>query len=112
MPGIQKGKPHRITPARMAQLERWRQMGAQARRGKHIALKQSYHRKRAKRGTSVTKTLAKSAAWGTQKMVVPVGLAGPITPIIKNRIPGYNQAQIVKSTAHRASRGKHTGRLG
>jgi hypothetical protein len=112
MPGIQKGKVHRVTPARMAQIQKWRTMGAQARKGKHIALKQSYHRKRAKRGTSVTKTLAKSAAWGTQKMVVPVGLAGPITPIIKNRIPGYNQAQIAKATSHRATRGKHTGRLG
>jgi hypothetical protein len=104
--------PHKLSAARIAQMEKWRMLGAQARRGRHIAKRQTFQSRRAKRGTSLVGTYAKAAAWGTQKLVLPLGVGGPIVAVAKNRIPGYNQAQIAKATTRRASVGKHRGRLG
>lgn len=104
--------PHRLSAARIAQMEKWRLLGAQARRGQHTAKRAAFHAKRAKRGTSIGKSYARAAAWGTQKLVLPLGAGGPLVALGKNRIPGYNQVQITKATTHRLSRGKHTGRLG
>jgi hypothetical protein len=105
--------PHRLSAARIAQMEKWRLLGAQARRGRHIAKRETFQSKRAKRQTpSIGKSYTRAAAWGTQKLVLPLGLGGPLVALGKNRLPGYNQVQIAKATTHRASRGKHTGRLG
>jgi hypothetical protein len=104
--------PHRISPKRVAQIEKWRLLGAQARRGQHIAKRAAFHQKRAKRGTSVAKAYAKSAAWGTQKLVLPIGVGGPLVAAAKNRLPGYNQLQIAKASTRRARIGKHKGKLG
>lgn len=104
--------PHRISAARVAQIEKWRLLGAQARRGQHIAKRTAFQNKRAKRGTSVLKGYAKATAWGVQKMVVPIGGGGPLVAQAKNRIPGYNAMQISKSSGRRALHGKHKGRLG
>jgi hypothetical protein len=113
--GAGLGRHHKMSPARIAQLQRWRQLGAQARRGRHTAQRAQFHQKRAKQGRSVSKAVGKSTAWGLQKMVVPVGLGGPVVAMAKNRLPGYNQFQIVKSTAHKAakpSRAKKAARKG
>ena len=98
-------RPHKLSAKRIAQIEKWRMLGAQARRGKNTAKKTNYHRKRAKRGTSVTATYGRATAWGVQKMVLPVGVGGPIVSMAKNRLPGYNQLQIVKSSGHTATKG-------
>lgn len=105
--------PHRLSAARIAQMEKWRLLGAQARRGRHTAKRETFHAKRAKRGSpGIGKSYARAAAWGTQKLLLPLGAGGPLVALGKNRIPGYNQVQITKATTHRLSRGKHTGRLG
>jgi hypothetical protein len=104
--------PHNLSAKRIAQIEKWRLMGAQARRGKHVAQRETFQRKRAKRGRSVTAALAKTSAWGVQKMVIPVGLGGGVGAIAKNRLPGYNQVQIAKSSTRRATKGRHGGKLG
>jgi hypothetical protein len=102
-----KGKPHQLTPKRIAQIQQWRTLGAQARRGRHIAQRAEFHRKRAKR-PSAAKQLTKATAWGLQKMVVPVGIGGPIVALAKNRVPGYNQFQILKASGHKAGSPKQS----
>jgi hypothetical protein len=105
--------PHRLSAARIAQMEKWRLLGAQARRGQHTAKRETFHAKRAKKGTpSVAKSWGRAAAWGAQKLVLPLGAGGPLVALGKNRLPGYNQVQIAKASTHRVSRGKHTGKLG
>jgi len=104
--------PHKISAKRIAQIEKWRLLGANARRGQHTAKRTAFHNKRAKQGTSVAKAYAKSAAWGTQKLVLPIGVGGPLVAMAKNRLPGYNQLQIVKSSTRRARVGKHKGKAG
>lgn len=99
-----KGHPHAKTAKRIAQIEKWRLLGAGARRGKHVAARQAFHKKRAK-GSSVVGTYGKAAAWGIQKQVLPVGIGGPIVSMAKNRLPGYNQLQIVKASSHTATKG-------
>lgn len=100
-----KGHPHAKTAKRIAQIEKWRLLGAGARRGQHTAARAAFHQKRAKRGTSVVSSYGKAAAWGIQKQILPVGIGGPIVALAKNRLPGYNQLQIVKATSHTATKG-------
>lgn len=97
-------KPYRMTPARLAQIRRFQQMGAAARRGRQTAAKQNYHAKRAARRKSVIGTYGRATAVGLQKMVAPGGLVAPIVGLAKNNVPGYNQYQILKSTGHTAGR--------
>lgn len=98
--------PHKVTAKRIAQIEKWRMLGAQARKGAGVAKKSNYYSSKQKsRNPGIAKTYAKTTAWGIQKMVLPVGIGGPIVSMAKNRLPGYNQVQIVKSSSHTATKG-------
>ena len=110
-----------LSAKRMAAIQKWRLLGAQARRGrravttqairgKNLQARENYHKKRNKRGTGVIGSYGRATAWGVQKMVMPIGIGGPIVALAKNRIPGYNQYQILKSSGHTATGAKHIKR--
>jgi hypothetical protein len=102
--------PHRLTPARMAQIRAWQALGAEARRGRRTAVPHPAGKHKPPRsGNGVVGAYGKATAWGVQKLVMPVGVStaarfarrqsrAPIAAA-KNQVPGYNVVQPIKATA-------------
>jgi len=82
----QRGHPHMLSAARIAQLHRWQILGAQARRGQRTAARDIYHANKAKGRKAILKPALRAAAWGVSKTVLPTQMVAPI-------IPGYQPGE-------------------
>lgn len=76
----QKGHPHKLSAARIAQLHRWQLLGAAARRGRRTAARDIHHAQRAKGRKAVLGPALKAAVWGVSKTAVPTQLVAPLLP--------------------------------
>lgn len=82
--------PHKLTPARAAQIHRWQMLGAAARKGQKRASKSAHHDILAKSRRGVAGSYASVAKWGTTKLLVPTSLVTPMIPGWQpgDRLPG------------------------
>lgn len=94
---IRKGVPHKITPARAAQIHRWQMMGAAARRGQKKSQRRAHHAVDAKNRKEVASTYASAAKWGIQKLLMPTSLVTPY-------VPGYQVGDKTKAKPRRKQR--------
>ena len=92
-----KGRPHRITPARAAQIHRWQMLGAAARRGQKKAQKSQHRAVSAKNRKEVASTYASAAKWGVQKLIMPTSLVTPV-------VPGYQPGDRTRATPRKKRR--------
>jgi hypothetical protein len=77
----QRGHPHKLSAARIAQLHRWQLMGAAARRGRKTARTDIHHAQKAKARTGgQIKGAIRAAAWGVGKTVLPTQIVAPLVP--------------------------------
>ena len=76
----QRGHPHTLSAARIAQLHRWQLLGAQARRGSHTARKQIHHAQTAKARRRIGAPTLRAAAWTVSKTALPTQLVAPVLP--------------------------------
>jgi hypothetical protein len=82
---VRKGVPHKLTPARAAQIHRWQMLGAAAKKGRGKAQKAGHHSAITKGRNSVTGSYANATKWGITKLIAPTSL---ITPAIPGWQPG------------------------
>lgn len=76
----QRGHPHALSAARIAQLHRWQLLGAAARKGRHTAARDIHHARRAAQRSRIVAPLARAAAWGVSKTAFPAQLVAPLVP--------------------------------
>lgn len=91
---IRKGTPHKVTPARAAQIQRWQMLGAAARKGQGKAKRAGHHAQIAKNRKSVVGDYAAAAKWGVAKVLLPTSLVTPI-------LPGYQPGDKVSGSKKR-----------
>lgn len=92
-----KGVPHKLTPARAAQIHRWQMLGAAARKGQGKAKRAGHHAVSAKNRKSVAGDYAAAAKWGVAKVLLPTSLVTPF-------VPGYQVGDRVSGTKKRRRR--------
>ena len=73
----QRGHPHALSAARIAQLHRWQLLGAAARKGRHTAARDIHHARRAAQRSRIVAPLARAAAWGVSKTAFPAQSGAP-----------------------------------
>ena len=78
----QRGHPHAMSAARIAQLHRWQLLGAAARKGRHTAARDIHHASKAASRKRVLAPVGRAVAWGISKTTLPSQLVAPL-------IPGY-----------------------
>jgi hypothetical protein len=91
----QKGHPHRMSAARIAQLHRWQMLGAAARKGQRTAGRDLHHARKAAARKKTIQPIGRAVAWGISKTAVPTQLVAPF-------IPGYQPGDRTFSIPKRA----------